>query len=196
MVTKRYNGAMKNKFIFVLILSAVVSAIAPLPSRGEVALELNNPFLAAINNQDYNRTYQLLVRGANPNASDGQGRTALILASQVGFVAGVTVLLENKANVRIVDRLGNTPLMWAAAGGFDEIVEALLTAGSSVDTKNKEGQTALMLAAKYGQRNVIALLLAAKADRDLRDLTGRSATDLARQNGRKIEEELLREKSQ
>ncbi len=183
-----------NRFLQVIMIGLIVTAAAMGPAIAEIAIEFTNPLLKAVNDQDYTRTYQLLVRGANPNAADPKGRTALILASQSGFVAGVTVLLENKANVRLTDQLGNTALMWASAGGFTEIVEALLAASSSVDAKNKEGQTALMLAAKYGQREILTLLLKAKASRDIRDLTGRTAADLARQGGHTAEERILLEK--
>jgi len=60
------------------------------------------------------------------NAKNIGGATALHLASRVGNLEIVKLLLENGANPNLVDNEGVTPLMRASIGGFDNIVKILL----------------------------------------------------------------------
>jgi ankyrin repeat protein len=45
----------------------------------------------------------MVVRGANPNATNKEGQTALILAAELGHVAVVQTLLDLKVSVNIRD---------------------------------------------------------------------------------------------
>jgi ankyrin repeat protein len=51
----------------------------------------------------------LLSKGANINAQDEDGETALHRAAHYGYSETVKVLLKNKANTKLKDKWGNTP---------------------------------------------------------------------------------------
>ena len=60
----------------------------------------------------------LLSAGADPNAQNDEGSTALIIASHCGYKDGITVLLNAGANVNIQNEFGSTALHGAALNGF------------------------------------------------------------------------------
>ena len=64
----------------------------------------------------------LIKGGANLNAVDGKGQTALMMAAQRGNVLMVRVLLHYKADPKIHDALGYTALAYAEN---DEIITLL-----------------------------------------------------------------------
>lgn len=106
----------------------------------------------------------LLARGAEVNAQDNAGRTALMFAVINMHRDMVYVLLEHGAdvNARAVD--GATALMLAASCGDPRIVGALLNKGAdlrgSFVTTNKN---AALLAAEKGYTVVVELLKKAMA---------------------------------
>ncbi len=93
----------------------------------------------------------LLRLGADPNATDSDGRTALMIAAEWGGHADtVAALLEGGAAVDAVARDGWTALMRAAYSGKAECARLLLEAGADASLRatrgESEGKTALELA--------------------------------------------------
>lgn len=108
---------------------------------------------------------QALKDGANPNAADKDGETALLKAayySQAG------------AAVNAADTQGKTALMYAASKGNTQVVRLLLEAGADVNFANRRGETALLEAACYGRAGAIRALLQAGADVNARDKDGKT----------------------
>uniref|UniRef100_A0A3Q2E730 Uncharacterized protein n=1 Tax=Cyprinodon variegatus TaxID=28743 RepID=A0A3Q2E730_CYPVA len=68
----------------------------------------------------------LLQKGASVNYQDGNGRTALSHACEIGYLDAVKILVQNGADPEIQDSWGNTPLMYAAVAGHTLVVEFLL----------------------------------------------------------------------
>lgn len=66
-----------------------------------------------------------LARGANPNAADDNGGTALHWAVAKGSLDVVSILIEAGADSRKADKVGKTPLSLAEQKGLSEIVEKL-----------------------------------------------------------------------
>ena len=75
----------------------------------------------------------LLGKGANVDAKDKLGNTALILAAGSNFVDGVQLLLARKANVNAANAQGETPLIKAVQLRDANVVRALLDAGANPD---------------------------------------------------------------
>lgn len=98
--------------------------------------------------QDYTEIVRLLLnRGADINAQDEWGRTALMIAADGGYADTVKLLLDWEANVHLRDSNGNTALMRAAWKGHLDIVRALIDRGADVNSVDeKHGYTALLLA--------------------------------------------------
>jgi ankyrin repeat protein len=124
----------------------------------------------------------LLSRGADVNAADGFGRTALHIAAEKGFLAVAEVLLAHHADLNARDSQSNgerTPLHLAAERGNVEMLKWLIARGADINARSKNGSTPLGDAASAGQLDSIRVLLAAKADPDNADNYGRTPMSYA-----------------
>ena len=84
-----------------------------------------------------------LAAGANPNARDGRGRTALMHAANEGYPLLVPTLLAAGADPDIRAADGATALFMAAVHGHSEIVALLMEAGADPRIKGPKGMTAV-----------------------------------------------------
>ena len=84
-----------------------------------------------------------LEAGQSVNAKNGNGMTALMLASLYGHKDIVGALLEKEADVAASNLDGNTALHMAAFVARPGIVEMLLKKGASAKSENKRGETPL-----------------------------------------------------
>lgn len=95
----------------------------------------------------------LLDSGANANARNEVGITALWEAARTGRLAIVKELVARHAdvNARVIPRVGgDTPLMCAADFGHADVAKFLVQHGADPRAKNAKGQTAAQLAASSG----------------------------------------------
>jgi uncharacterized protein len=107
----------------------------------------------------------LLKGGADVNAAQGDGMTALHWAAANGDIAMTQMLLAAGANIRATTRLGGvTPLLMASQSGHAQIVAALLAAGAEAKSATSTGATALMLAARAGSTDTVTRLIENGAD--------------------------------
>jgi hypothetical protein len=101
----------------------------------------------------------LLEMGADPNARNDAGATALLWA--VDDPETTRLLLERGADPNVRSANGRTPLLVAAARfGASEVVKALLDRGATLD-----GQAVLSQAADAGDATVMRLLIDRGADK-------------------------------
>ena len=116
----------------------------------------------------YNGTLQevrkLLRAGANVNAQQNDGRTALMIASQNGHVEVVKALLTNDmVDANIHDNYdGVTALLMASQEGSMEIPKPLLQHNNEVQVNLQDpgdGATALHMASQQGYVQVVEELL-------------------------------------
>ncbi|MBV9880194.1 MAG: ankyrin repeat domain-containing protein, partial [Gemmatirosa sp.] len=113
---------------------------------------------------------QLVARGGDVNAAQGDGMTALHWAAERGDSAMVSALLRARADVGARTRIGSyTPLHLAARTGNPATVRALLAASSDVRATTSGGATALHLAAAAGNADAVRALLAKGADANARE---------------------------
>ena len=103
------------------------------------------------------------ANGADVNAKDENGDTALIWAARYDKEKVVSALLAAGADVNVKNAYGTTALMLAARNGNEKAVAALLAAGADVNAANASGNTALMWAVRYGKEKVAAVLKKAGA---------------------------------
>ena len=131
----------------------------------------DSPVADAAMRGDTARVRALLKQGADVNAAQGDGMTALHWAASRGDAAEVAMLVYAGARVEASTRNGNyTPLHLAARGGRAAAVKALLKAGASAKaTTSAGGATPLHLAAGIGSTESISALLAAGAEVDQRE---------------------------
>ena len=71
-----------------------------------------------------------LCNGADVNAKDGDGKTALLWAARNGNEKAVTLLLKAGADANAMDCYGNTALVWAVRHGNEKAVELLKQHGA------------------------------------------------------------------
>lgn len=122
----------------------------------------------------------LVQAGADLEARNDKGHTALILASYNERQSTTALLLQLGADANAPDAgRGNTALMGVAFKGYAAIARLLLEGGAHADQRNKEGQTALMNATMFGHADIVDALLAYGADPSAVDAGGNSPASLA-----------------
>ena len=85
-----------------------------------------------------------LDSGANPNAANNLGTTALMEAAKNNSdVRVIRELLEAKAQINAKNRDGNTALIFAAAQNTPEVVKLLCEKGAETGILNEDGKKAL-----------------------------------------------------
>lgn len=134
---------------------------------------------AATGNLEMVRT--LLAAGAEPNARNSRGTTALMRLDDDAGAELVRTLLAAGAKVNLKNEEGQTALHVAAEFQTAEALGVLLEAGAKVNASDKEGKTPLMIAAEENRLDNVKALIAAGADPDRRSKEGETALKLARE---------------
>jgi len=130
---------------------------------------MSDHLLRAVEAGDLPRAQALLAAGADCDARNAEGATALMLAAHVGRLDVVHALIEAGADVNATDERGWGPMTKAVYNpdldrGFADVVETLIQAGAGIETPITYGIRPLMLAAGYGETAVVETLLKAGAD--------------------------------
>jgi ankyrin repeat protein len=165
-------------------VSASLRADSPNPGasarHAQTAVGVRSAVQAA-QSRDLPALRALLKGGADVNATQGDGMTALHWAATHGDVDMITMLLAAGGNLRATTRLGGyTSLHLAARAGHTAAVRALSSAGASADTLTSTGATPLMLAAKSGSPDVTTTLLELGANPNAREpVNGQTALMMA-----------------
>jgi ankyrin repeat protein len=150
--------------------AAAPAAVAPspeapaAPATAVAAASFGTQVADAAMDGDVVRLRSLLEAGADANAPQQDGSTALIWAAYAGDLAAVDLLLTHGADPARATREGMTPLALAAINGDAAVIGRLLDAGADVNGALSKGETPLMLAARAGRSEAIELLLARGAD--------------------------------
>ena len=109
---------------------------------------------------DVERVRALIAQGADLNASQGDGMTALHWAAFHDDLELAKLLLTADADVTVTTRVGAmTPLWMAATNGSADMVDQLVTTEADVNVVTSTGATALMAAAMAGSVETINVLI-------------------------------------
>jgi hypothetical protein len=162
------------------------------------------PLMRALDKGDMVLAKSLITAGANVNAADRSGNTALMIASnrvELGalrqvLVSGAAVdarnadgltalfctdspdiareLIAHGADVNAISRFNIMPLMGAVS--YDPpIVRLLISNGANANARDVNGVTALMWAALRGRADNVKILVEAGADVNAKDNKGGTA---------------------
>ena len=112
-------------------------------------------FWRAAQSSDTELMQRLLDAGADPLVATDNGTTALMVASGIGWVEGVTHEWSRDQNV--------------------QTVKLLLELGADVNARDLDGRTALMGAAHKGRSEIVQLLVDHEADMAARDVGSRDS---------------------
>jgi hypothetical protein len=145
------------------------------------------PLMQAAEKGDALRIKELLVGGANVNARDQRGYTALMYASMSyhDSAAVVKILVLGGADVNARDKSGNTALSWAVWSGIRlEAARELIASGADVNARDGFGNPILFDAVGSGgdekvSAEAVKLLINSGADVNLTDSHGENALALA-----------------
>lgn len=110
---------------------------------------------------DLEKVRSLLEEGADINAKDQHGQTALMNAAHAGQVELVRLLIENGADLNVTAKYNLSALMLALITHHVEVARLLIEAGADIDirgNKNFFAKTALVLAEDGGHSEIVALL--------------------------------------
>ncbi len=169
-------------------------AVGPGTSQDAEAEE-TDPLRAAILARDY-ASLRTLVRDGALEDAGSDGNTALLLAIERNFGAGIRLLLGAGAQTEARDREGQTAVHVAVARNSRGVVDWLAAAGADLhapivsgDTRN--GWTPLMVAAASGRDLIAQTLLEADASVSAVSARGRTALHVAAWHGHVAVIELL-----
>ncbi|MGI9548613.1 MAG: ankyrin repeat domain-containing protein [Bdellovibrionales bacterium] len=157
-------------------------------SNSEAFLWASNSLLIrAAKKGNVSEVKKLLAEGADVNARDSDGRTAL-LATMLSVAKGtpeeqlqiINILLAAGADVNVRGNdFGKTALMrsvdpWSLGSGNTRIINVLIVAGADLNARSNWGKTALMYAAS-NYLKAVNVLIAAGADVNAKDNDGKTA---------------------
>jgi uncharacterized protein len=161
--------------VFCLVLALAPALAAGEPSTRSTRTTSEATLAEAAENHDVEGVEALIARGADINASQADGMTALHWSVYHDNVKLSQLLVESGADVRATNRYGVSPLSIACMNGSADIVEMLLEAGADPQTTLRGGETALMTAARTGRIGPVKSLLAHGADVNARERAGQTA---------------------
>jgi len=147
-------------------------------------LQRRTPLLEAVLARQWPVATFLIESGADVNAQDGEGMTALLASAFFGETPLVKLILAHGGDAAVdAHVLAFTPLHLGARGGHKEITELLLARGAPLEARDREGRTPLALAAAEGQSAVLETLLARGASIEAADPRGSTPLLLAALSG-------------
>ena len=153
-----------------MLATMLLSLLAASASAAPLSL------VQAAQEPDSSQALRLIAQGADVNAAEQDGTTALMWAVHRGDFPLVQALLKAHARIDASNAYGANAMLQAAQFGDVRIIEALLKAGANVESPNPDGETALMLVARAGNVEAAKLLLKHGANANAReDFRGQSA---------------------
>ena len=150
---------------------------------------------------DLEKVEKLIAEGADLDATDSRGNSALYLAASKGHADVVEALAQAGADVDIDNSFGSTPLHVASRYGHVEVIRVLVTYGAHIDSIGRPSNSAnlltdgsaagmlrrapsastpLMKAARSGELEAVQVLIELGAE-----LPAREAVQQAQQKGHK-----------
>ena len=151
---------MRRALVLATLLGGALLTVNVPPALSRVAMP-DSPVADAAQRRDHGKLRVLLKQGADVNAAQGDGMTALHWAATHGDLEEARMLISAGARLDVVTRNGNyTPLHLAARSGNATVIRALLDAGADVAVRTSSGGAQpIHLAAAQGNPDAIVALL-------------------------------------
>jgi ankyrin repeat protein len=176
-----------------LLFKAVINDDTELANHAlEIGANVNtciyeNPLIhIAIKSSSLKSLKFLIDNGADVNAKNLKGTTALHYATMLSQDDSVKLLIQNKADVNAKDLKGITALHYATVLSQDDSVKLLIQNKADVNAKDLNGATALHYATELGEADSVKLLIQNKADVNAKTLDGHTPLYFAATDGNSI----------
>jgi len=147
-------GAMLTLFCFALLVSVTKSTSAEMTERLFEAASQNN----------VEQIREAINSGLPVDLRDGEGRTALLVATRANAVDAARLLISLGADVNAKDHIEDSPFLYAVAEGRLDILKMTVEAGADLSSTNRYGGTALIPAAHHGHVETVRFLLSTDID--------------------------------
>ena len=144
----------------------VTAAICSVWATGAVAVAADGGLADAAKARDWSRVAALMSGGADVNAAQADGATALHWAAYWDRADALESLIRAGADVNARNDYGATPLWAACANRHPGMVDRLLAAGADPNLGLGSGETLLMRCAFTGDPAAVRALLAHGVDVD------------------------------
>ena len=153
-------------------------------------IDWNIQLLASVIRDDFNKIEQCLKNGADIDAKDNDGETALMIAIphrrldvdssfdieySKRYLNRAKYLIDAGANVNAKDNFCRTALMLASIYEHLEIVKLLVANGANVNAKDNNGQSPLSFASESCNKEIVEFLIKNGADVNAKDNDGFTA---------------------
>ncbi len=156
-----------------VIERARTNEISDRQMKQSAADHLNARFLEAVRDGNMAMVEALLKEGADINAQDEFGQSALHFVERADIA---DVLIQNGADVELRDHeLEMTPVFVQNA----QVLQLLLEEGARINNRSRDGNTPLMWHVYSGHLEGVRLLLERGADMNLKNIDGHTALDIA-----------------
>lgn len=165
--------------LWILCLGLLLIIAAKATATAEV--QISDRLVMASEFGDMKEVTELLAKGANPNALDSMGRTALMTSAIAGNIEMARLLLERGADVNTPNAQGGTALVGAIANNRPEIFHLLLAKGAAVNSASSSGSP-LIFACVFGRTDFAKVLLEKGAQVQVKDEFGRTPLGVARKS--------------
>jgi ankyrin repeat protein len=153
------KSACALRVISTLLMMGLVLVLVSSPDIVKAG-DKNQDLIVASMKGDVEKVISLLDSGADINAKDQRGWTALLWAVSRGQIDVMKLILDKGADVNVKGEHGWTPLMEAANRGNSDVTKLLLKKGADVNLKHEYGYTALKIAKGKGNKEIESLLKA------------------------------------
>ena len=177
----------KTEFMrLVGVLRVSVAGIDILKQEEEEDTFLSSALVRAASVDSEDAVEMLLSLEADPNTSDSDGLTPLMIACGRGSIRIATLLLQARANINQLNNRGQTALMYACLSDTpsNDLVRLLIQHGADISIKDTELQrTALMNAAQEGHTSIVQYLLEQGTPVNTQDVNGETSLMIASEFG-------------
>ncbi len=143
--------------------------------RPRSVVETKTPLADAAEQRRWEEMSETLQAGADPDAPQADGMTALHWAAQHDHAHAAEQLLAAGAESNTTTHYGIPPLAIACRNGNESLVRHLLDGGADEQAAVPGGETMLMIASRTGRLGPVKRLLAHGADPNARQREGQTA---------------------
>ncbi len=153
-------------FLFLLTACQLTSDAPENVSKEKEKDTMNQQLIDSAQRGDTKNVLELLENGADIDATNEHGMTAVMAATREHHTGTADALIQRGADIDIRNNNQDNVLLYAGAEGFLDIVKLAVEGGADTTLTNRYGGTALIPAAERGHVDVVKELLT-NADTDV-----------------------------